>query len=300
MTQDNSKPSEAFRKLSERAKTIGIDMNVIVAEVNRLIELRTTAIAGYVVDQIVEKKLNIDNLAAEVSQKVAAAAVDIDALAEKVAGKVQTASVDIDALAEKVAGKVQTASVDIDALAAKVAAAMPEPGELDQKMIENNVTVKVVAAINSLEERLQAAIIQAVDAKFAKDTEQLVQSVNKLLADKLEDLTKNPPEGVAAGGGSRFEQILPIIEKIIDKQSNQGGDILSQLDAILTLKNKLSVLDGNGPDVTAQFRANQQVLMEGIKIGAKAAGKNPLSPSGGASVKQPGYQSSISRLIANL
>ncbi|KKL93740.1 hypothetical protein LCGC14_1871730, partial [marine sediment metagenome] len=67
-----------YEKLVQKAKGIGIDINVIMDELDRRVESKTTSIARNIIDQMPSLKPNIDELATAVAEQIQTNQVDID------------------------------------------------------------------------------------------------------------------------------------------------------------------------------------------------------------------------------
>lgn len=249
-----------FEKLVSRAKGFGIDLNIVMAELDRRIEARQTSIAKNIIDQIPSIKP------------------------------------DINAIVQEVKEKVQTADLDIDSIVAKILEKIPDTGEVERQRVRTEVFAELKDFMEKLNQRIPGMVKPIMDQYLGAELSKTAQAVRDEMNGRMEEIAskfQGTGNGTGAGGGGGkwggipWEQLTPLMEKMI----GGGQDPFAGLDRILELREKLSLLDPPSPDVNQQFRSASASFLEGIKLGSKVKGspvdsKKLSGPAGGPSKSQ--------------
>jgi len=263
-----------FDKLIKKAKGIGIDINVIMDELDRRVESKTTVIARNIIDQIPSIKP------------------------------------DIDELATAVAGKIQANQVDIDDVVSKVVERIPDTGEVERQRILKEASEQITTFLGTIDQKIgqlvkplvEAALLEQKDGMLTAVREEMNRRQDEFIATARGEATKTGDKSDGKGsrwGGIPWDTVMPFLEKMVDNQQ----DPLAGIDRLISLREKMAVFDPPGLDVSQQFRASSASFLEGIKLGSKTKGvsesKKPLGPAGGPSkrlVKSSGLHPAVETL----
>ena len=243
-----------WEKLIEKAKSFAIDFNVVMDEIDRRIEGKTTAIARGIIDQIPSMKPDIDELATAVAEKV------------------------------------QAGQVDIGEIVARVIEKIPDTGEVERKRILKETSQQITTFLGNIDQRLEGMVKPLVETALLEQKDGMLAAVKEELNRRHDEWISEPGGGDKANGqggrgGVPWDKVLPLLEHMIDV--NQ--DPLAGIDRLITLREKMAVFDPASPDAGTLFRANSASFLEGIKLGMKGKGINEpkkfSGPPGGPSRK---------------
>ena len=135
-----------FEKLAKKSKSFGIDFNVLMDELDRRIDGKTTAIARNIIDQIPSLKPDIDELATAVAKKVQAGQVDIDEIVSKVVEKI------------------------------------PDTGEVERKRVLKEASEQITGFLSNIDKRLEGMVKPLVDAALLDQKDGMLLAVEEKLA----------------------------------------------------------------------------------------------------------------------
>lgn len=251
-----------FEKMAKKAKPLGIDFKVIMDELDRRIEGKTTAIARNIIDQVPSMKPDINELATAVAERV------------------------------------QVGKVDIDEIVSKVVEKIPDTGEVERKRVLKEASEQITGFLSNIDKRLEGMVKPLVESALLEQRGGLLLAVEEKLAEHHDEFMnmargggtdaggKAKPDGKGSHwGGIPWDTVMPFLEKMVDNQQ----DPLAGIDRLIALREKMAIFDPPNPDVGQQFRASSASFLEGIKLGAKSKGlvetKKSYGPPGGPSNK---------------
>ena len=253
-----------YEKLLKKAKGYGIDLSIVMDELDRRIEGKTTSIARNIIDQIPSMKPNIDELATAVAEKV------------------------------------QAGQVNIDEIVSKVVEQIPDTGEVERKRVLKEASEQITGFLSNIDKRLEGMVKPLVESALLEQRGGLLEAVEEKLQRHHDEFMNEAQGGVTESGGEAkpdgskgsrwggvpWDTVMPFLEKMI--ANNQ--DPLAGIDRLITLREKMAVFDPPSPDAGQQFRASSASFLEGIKLGARSKGiaepKKSFGPPGGPS-KRP-------------
>lgn len=239
-------------------------------------------------------------------QKASLIGVDVDALVDEI-GTV---------LVDRVVQALPAPQVDLNEIVERLKEFMPVGGpEFDIVALQTTILEKAGERIDEafsvlatdLKERLDVirqegrdGLDGAIEAKLLQYKAQLAGAVKEAIGAGSDG--KGQGQGLGQGvPGDRWGMALNVLDRFLDRQ-----DPLSNIENLSTIYARLGNIFGGGPDPTTQFKSNQQIFIEGIKIGAKAKGgvanASPLSSSqpAGRSIKRVRPSTHIDKIIRDL
>jgi hypothetical protein len=241
-----------FEKLVNKAKTFGIDIDLIFTEfdhrMDAKVKSKVTEIARQVVDKIPEIKPNIEELA------------------------------------QAVAGKIEVGKVDYDALSDKILAKMPDTSAVERQQIKEDLSQQLAGFMTNYEQNLQIVVQKQVEAALMNEKTAMIQAVRGEMDTRMQGFMTEVKEGMDGSGNGKskgkwdipWDQILEFMKS----SKSQDSDPLAGIDKFLDIRRRVLELEPAGPDINQQFRTASSSFLEGIKLGAKVKG------SGGSDVKK--------------
>ncbi|MDD5475466.1 MAG: hypothetical protein PHU03_03005 [Syntrophales bacterium] len=260
-----------FEKLVRKAKGFGIDVQVIIDEMDRRIDLKQTALARKIIDEVPQLKP------------------------------------DTEAIVQGVLEKVQTAQIDIDSVVNQVIEKIPDTGEVERKRAMADVAKQLSEFLGNMDKRIESMVRPLVDEEIKKNLDEMIKAVRAEMNNRMEEIAANFKGGGNGGGGGKWgnipwDQITPIIETLV----NKGQDPFAAVDQFLAMRDRFAALEPQGPGINQQLRVAGSAFTEGAKIAAKAFTrstndvKKALGPTGGPSSSQPVKSSGLHPAIRNL
>jgi hypothetical protein len=249
---------EEYDGLLKKAKGFGIDFEVVMDEISRRNEKAITTAQGKLLDTIqgiLVKFPTVEQITAAVMDQLAGQAFPIDDIAKK------------------------------------VAEIIPSSEAVEIKQIETKLTNELRSVLTKIQDSNAEMIRQSVENIFTTHREALIQDV-RTAAEKVFD-----QKAAAAGGSPAAPSSSTTVERVIDLiLKKAGGDenplasLNNALDMVSSLQQRMAALNpGPGVDPNIQYRTNQQIYLEGIKVGAKINGgsqpKKSFGPPAGPSIK---------------
>jgi len=262
-----------FEELVKKAKGIGIDINVIMDELDRRTESKITLIARNVIDQVPSIKPDIGELATAVAEKIQANQVDIEEVVSKVVEKI------------------------------------PDTGEVERKRVLKEASEQITAFLGKIDQKLEQMVKPLVDAALLDQKDVMLKAVREEMNRRHDEYMAAAEGKTTAGagkdgkgsrwGGIPWDTVMPFLEKMVE--TNQ--DPLAGIDRLISLREKMAVFDSPGPNAETQFRASSASFLEGIKLGTRAKGidepKKSSGPPGGPS-KRPGKSTGLHPAVETL
>jgi len=213
-------------------------------------------------------------------------------------------------LTDRVVQAIPAPQVDLNEIVERLKEFLPEGGtQFDvvalQTAIEEKVGQKIETAFESLagsiksrletiREETRTGLDAAIEVKLIQYKDQMVAAVKEAGGPGTDG------KGVAQSG-DRWNMAIQVLDHFLDRQ-----DPLSNIENLSNIYSRLGNIFGGGPDPTTIYKANQQILLEGIKLGAK--GKGGGNPAGPLSSNRPAehskrpvrVSSKIDRIIQDL
>lgn len=260
-----------FEELCAKAEKFGINIQVIIREIDRHIEEKTTSIARGVIDQVPSLKPDIDEILRLVQERAPDLLPSIDAI--------------VGELLKKMPDNAAVMAEDI------------------RKKCVAEVSENMAKILNSIEQRYDAQIRNIVDKVLMEEKDEMVKGVRAELAQRQDKMLEDMKEQAGKGGGRGgipWSDVLPVLSDMVKEKQ----DPLAGLDMLINLQDKYARLfpQQGGIDPSLQFRTSSASFLEGIKIGARAGnipGKKSSSPLGGR-LNSPGRSSRLHPAVESL
>jgi hypothetical protein len=254
--------SDEFEELKRKCQQYGINIDLILNEAERRVEARESAIAKRIIDSIPSLK------------------PDIDAICKTVEANIKAVQVDTDMIK--------------NAVVKEILARMPDTAAAERQSLMMEAAQQIKDYMGNIEQKIQPLIRPMVKVALDAEAENLVKQLRDEMAGQraefLEQLKAGGPNGKGSGklGSVPWDQVLPVIEKMVEKDK----DPFAGIDAFLNMRERILKLEPSGPDVGQQFNLMGKTLLEGVKLGARAKGvtdpKKLSSLPGGQSVNPAG------------
>ncbi len=219
--------------------------------------------------------------------------IDTTLLINEIAGAVidhipkDTPQFDLDGLESNIIGKIipqiavigEGLKADIDSIRGNQVQGL----EQTKTDLNNNIKAEIQQVKTELLQ-MKDAFLQQFSHQGGNGAAQVEDVVNDPTTEVLPSQTQ-PMRPPAAGGG--LMQFAPEIIKLLTSSQDKGSMLKALSEEVQGLSVLFNAIDGirgnSGPSPTDQFKANQEIFMQGVKTGAqgKSVPKVSASPSPG-------------------
>jgi len=157
--------------------------------------------------------------------------------------------------------------------------------------------------LDAIRQEIFSGLDAGIEAKLLQKKDEIVAAVRGAAGPGQGGQGQGQGQGGAlTNTNDRWGVALQVLDRFLDRQ-----DPLSNIENLSNIYARLgNVFGGHGPDPTTQYKSNQQIFIEGIKVGARAKGgvvnASPLSsdPPAGRSIRRVRPSSRIDRIIQEL
>lgn len=156
--------------------------------------------------------------------------------------------------------------------------------------------------LDAIRQEIFSGLDAGIEAKLLQKKDEMVAAVRGAAGPGSGGQGQGQGQGGAlTNPNDRWGIAIQVLDRFLDRQ-----DPLANIENLSNIYARLGNIFGGGPDPTTLYKSNQQIFVEGVKVGARAKGgaanASPLSSDqpAGRSIRRVRPSSRIDRIIREL